>query len=74
MKEKVERAGQATILARDRIAQAEAVLAEAVHANALGILIDPGASLLALETAQARIAEAMKVITETEWPRDADYE
>lgn len=74
MNEKVERAGQATALARDRLAQAQAVLAEAVHANALGILIDPGASLLFLETAQTKIAEAMKIITETEWPRDTDYE
>jgi hypothetical protein len=74
MNKKIEVAAKATQIARDRIAQAERVLADALHSNALGILLDPGATLLALETAQARIAEAMKVVSETEWPRDADYE
>ncbi len=74
MNEKITAAAKATSLARDRIAHAEAVMAEALHVNANGALLDPGSTLMALETAQTRIAEAMKIISETEWPRDAEYE
>ena len=49
-------------------------MAEALHSSALGVLADPGAALLALETAQTRIAGTMKIISETEWPRETDYD
>ena len=70
----VKNAAEATARAREIIHGAQAVLGNALHANALGVLLDPATALIAIETAQARLVEAVKIIASTEWPRDTDYE
>lgn len=58
----------------DAVAEAQRLIGRDLWCNGYGIFADPNKVRLDLAAAHAKIGEALKVLRETQWPNDADYD
>lgn len=58
----------------DAVAEAQKLAGCDLWCNGFGILADPNRVRLDLAAAHAKLGDALKLMRETEWPSDAEYD
>jgi hypothetical protein len=56
------------------VSEAQKLAGVDLWCNGYGILADPSRVRLDLAAAHAKLGEALKLLRETQWPRDDDYD